>query len=55
MSKQYYLRNESLHGLPKFNSKAKVIKVGNGESINILLIIPIIITIQGHMFAIYTF
>ena len=33
-------------------TKAKVIQVGNGASINILFIIPIIITIQGHMFEI---
>ena len=29
ISKQYYLRNNSLHGLTKFSSKAKVVKVGN--------------------------
>ena len=27
LSKQYFLRNKSLHGLPKFSSKAKVIQV----------------------------
>ena len=47
MSKQYYLRNTSLHGLPKLNSK--VIQVGNEISVTILFIIPIIITIHGHM------
>ena len=52
ISKQYSLRNKSLHGSLKFSSKVKVIHVGNGESVNILLIIPIIITIQGHMFEI---
>ena len=50
MSKLYYLRNRSPHGLPKFSSKAKVIQVGNGDSVNILFIIPIIITIQEYMF-----
>ena len=53
MSKQYYLRNKSLHGLPNFSSKAKVIQVGNGESVNIMFSILIIITIKGHMFEIY--
>ena len=52
MSKQYYRRNNSLHGLAKFSSGAKAIQVGNGESVNILLTIPIIIIIQGHMFEI---
>ena len=35
------------------NSKAKSFKVGNGTSVNILFIFPII-TIQGHMFEICT-
>ena len=54
MSKQCYLRNKSMPGLPKFSSKAKVTQVGNGASANILFIIPIIIATQGHMFEIYT-
>ena len=45
MSKLDYLRNKSLLGFPKLSSKTKVIQVGNGESINILFIISIIITI----------
>ena len=38
MSKQYYLRNKSLHGLPKFSSK---------------VIILLIIILQVYMFEIY--
>ena len=54
-SKQHYLRNKSLHGYPMFSSKAKIIQVGNGEGFNILLIIAIIIvTIENHMFEIFT-
>ena len=49
MSKQYCLRKKSLHGLPKISSKGNVIQVGNGESVNILFIISIIITFQGHI------
>ena len=38
-----------------FSSKPKVIQVwGDDASVNILFVIPIIVTIQGHMFAIYT-
>ena len=51
--KQYYFRKKSLHELPMLNSKAKVIQIGNRASVNILLIIPTIITVQGHMFEIY--
>ena len=53
MSNQYYLRDKCLHRLPKLSTEAKVIQVGNGESVNILLIIPNIITIQGHIFGIH--
>ena len=53
MSKQYYPGNKFLHGSPKFSSKAKVIQVGYGESIYIIFIIAIIITIEGHMFEIF--
>ena len=52
MSKKYYLRNKSLHDVSKSSSKTKVIQVGNGASMNIVIIIPIIIIIQGHMFKI---
>ena len=52
MSKKYYLQ-KSLHGVPKVSSKAKIIQVGKGASVNIIFIIPILVTIQGHMFEIY--
>ena len=54
MSKQYYLRNKSFHGLTNVSSYAEVIQVRNVASINILFVIPIVITMQGHMFEIYT-
>ena len=41
-----------MHGLSKFSSRAKDIQVVNGESVDILFIIPIIITIEGHKFEI---
>ena len=53
ISKQYYLRNKSLIGLPKFSSKAKLIQVGKGGSVKILFIAPIIIAILGNMFEFY--
>ena len=53
MSELYYLKNTSLHGIPRFSSKAEVIKIGNRERVNILFIISIIVTIQGYMFEIY--
>ena len=53
MSKQYYLRNKIFHGFPKLSSKAKVTQVENGQSVSILFIVAIIITIQDHMIEIY--
>ena len=54
MSKSYYLFCKSLHSLPKFTSRTQRIQVGNGQYVNILFVIPIIIEIAGHRFKIYT-
>ena len=40
-------------GLHKISSKTKIIHVVNGASVNILFTIPIVITIQDHMFEMY--
>ena len=53
MSKSHYLHCKSLHSLPKFASRTQRIKVGNGQFICILFIIPIIIDIHEHRFEIY--
>ena len=53
ISKQYYLRNKSLHVLPKFISKAKVIQVGSGAKCQHFVHPSNFITIQGYMFEIY--
>ena len=54
MSKSHYLHCKSLHSLPKFTSKAQRIQVGNGQYVNVLFVIPLIIDIHSHRFAIYT-
>ena len=54
MSKSYYMCCKSLHSLPKFVSKPQRIQVGNGQFVNVLFIIPVIVDIQGHRFEIYT-
>ena len=53
MSKSYYLHCKSLHSLPKFASKMQRIQVGNGQYVNILFVVPVIIEISGHRFEIY--
>ena len=52
MSKSYYLRFKSLHALPNSASKIQRIKVGNGQYVGVLLVIPVMITIQEHRFQI---
>ena len=54
MFKPYYLHCKALHSLPKFASKTQRIQVGNGQHVNVLFIIPVIIEIAGHRFEVYT-
>ena len=54
MSKSYYMQCKSLHSLPKFASKTQKIQVGNGQYVNVLFIMPVIIDIHRHRFEIYT-
>ena len=53
MSKSFYMRCKSLHTLPKFAASTQRIQVGNGQCINVLFIIPVIIEVHGHRFKIY--
>ena len=43
-----------MHSLPKFASKTQRIRVGNGQYVSVLFIIPVIIEIAGHRLKIYT-
>ena len=54
MSKSFYMQSKSLHSLPKFTSKTQRIKVGNGQCVSTLFVIPVIIDVYGHRFEIYT-
>ena len=54
MSKSFYMQCKSLHSLPKFTSKTQRIQVGNGQYVNFLFIIPVIIDVHWHRFEIYT-
>ena len=54
MSKLYYMHCKSSHPLPKFASETHRIKVGNGQFVSVLFIIPVIVDIHGHRFEIYT-
>ena len=54
MSKSYFLRCKSLHTLPKFTSTTTRMQVGNGQYVDVLLVIPVIMTIQKHRFEIFT-
>ena len=54
MSKSYYLQCKTVHALPKFSSSIQRIQVGNGQYVNVLFVIPVIIDIHGHRFKIFT-
>ena len=54
MSKSYFLRCKSLHTLPKFASNTQRIQVGNGQYVGMLSVIPVILTIQKHIFEVFT-
>ena len=54
MSKCHYLHCKSLHLLPKCASKTQRIQVGNGQYVDVLFVILIIVNIGGHRFEIYT-
>ena len=54
MSKSFYMANKSLHTLPKFSTSSKGVLVGNGQNVPALFVIPIVLTVTGHCFGIYT-
>ena len=53
MSKSYYMQCKSFHAIPKFTSTTRRILVGNGQYVGVLFVIPVIITIQDHIFEIF--
>ena len=53
-SKSFYMQCKSLHTLPKFAPFTQRIQVRNGQCVNILFIILVIVDIHGHRFEIYT-
>jgi len=50
MPKHYYLTHPILHQLPKYQTVAKGVIVGNGQQMSVLFAIPLIIAVQGHRF-----
>ena len=45
VSKSYYMQCKSLHDMPKFTSTSRRIQVGNGQYVEILFVILVIIPI----------
>ena len=54
MFKSFYLKCKTLHGSPKFASTTQRIQVGNGQYVNVLFVIPVIVDIHGHRFEVFT-
>ena len=53
MSKSFYQRNAQLHSIPKLSTYIKSLTVGNGQLVNTLFVIPIVIKILLHRFEIF--
>ena len=54
MSKAYYMKNTTLHSLPKYDTHIKCLQVGNGNKVATLFVIPVIVSIRNHRFEIFT-
>ena len=54
MSKTYYMKNTTLHSLPKYDTHIKCLQVGNGNKVATLFVVPVIISIRNHRFEIFT-
>ena len=54
ISKSYYMLCKSLYSLPKHASKIQRMKVGNGQFVGVLFIIPVIVDVHRHGFEICT-
>ncbi len=54
MPKKFYDSHPNLYQLPKFHVNGKGIIVGNGETVPILFVIPVLVDINNHRFEIFT-
>ena len=54
ISKSYYMWCKSLHALPNFASSSQQVRVGNGQCVAVLFVIPLIIDVCGHRFEVFT-
>ena len=55
MSEFIYLKCKTLQALPKFASKMQRIQIRNGQYMDVLFVIPVIVDIHGHRFEVFTF
>ena len=54
LAKEYYVRTPALHHYPKFQSDTKFIGVGSGQTVAAHFVIPLLVTIAGQSFEIFT-
>ena len=54
MSKAYYMKNPTLHALPKYETHIKSLQVGNGNKVATLFVVPVIVSVKNHRFEIST-
>ena len=54
MPKAFYDKHPRLHTLPKYRSSSTGVVVGNGQTVEVLFTIPIVLYIGDHLFEVYT-
>ena len=52
--KSFHMANQSLHKISMFSTSNKGNVVGNGQHIPVLFVIPVVVSVCGHLFKIYT-
>ena len=54
MSESFYMANQSLHKILRFSTSSIGIVVGNGHHVCVLFVIPVVVSVCGHLLEIYT-
>ena len=53
MSKSFYITNQSLHKIPMISTSSKGLMVVNGQHVPVFFVIPVIVSVCGHLLEIY--
>ena len=54
MSMSFYMLIHNLHKIRLLSISSKGIIVGNGQPVPVLFVLPVVVSVCGHLFEIYT-